>query len=502
MSYSLSWLPEVLERAGLKVAETPDWRTRGRGDMGPVRGVLCHHTATRAGGNMPTLDMLIHGRPDLRGPLCHLGLGRDGTYYVVAAGRANHAGPGAWEGLRNTGNTHLIGIEGENGGRPHDDWPEIQMDAYRRGVAAILDHIGAKANMCLGHKEWAPGRKPDPLFDMSQFRSQVAEILAGKSPPPPIAASDDQDRPTLRRGMRADAVKTVQALLGLQTDGIFGPQTEAAIRAWQRTNGLVPDGIVGPRSWEMLDLQRDAPAKPPQTPPAKDGNKASDTAIIDQIDVGLLKLAFSENTPQELAKWAEPIKTVCLRYGIDTRREICSFLANIAVESRGLTRMTESLNYSVDGLLRTFGRHRISEADARRLGRKRGERGLSLARQEELANLLYGGEWGRRNLGNTEPGDGWRFRGYGPKQITGRHNCTEFGKSIGMAIEKIPDYLRTREGGCMGAGWYWKSRDLDKFAATPGLEDDRRAINGGLHGLDVVQERFDRLMRELDRRGV
>jgi predicted chitinase len=54
----------------------------------------------------------------------------------------------------------------------------------------------------------------------------------------------------------------------------------------------------------------------------------------------------------------------------------------------------------------------------------------------------------------------------------------------------------------MGAGWYWKSRDLDKFAATPGLEDDRRAINGGLHGLDVVQERFDRLMRELDRRGV
>ena len=76
MSYSLTWLPEVLERAGLKVAETPDWRTRGRGDMGPVRGVLCHHTATRAGGNMPTLDMLIHGRPDLRGPLCHLGLGR------------------------------------------------------------------------------------------------------------------------------------------------------------------------------------------------------------------------------------------------------------------------------------------------------------------------------------------------------------------------------------------------------------------------------------------
>src|SRR5207248_3928253 len=86
MTYSLTWLPEVLEGAGLKVAETPDWRTRGRAEMGDVKGVMCHHTGTTRGGNMPTLDVLIRGRSDLIGPLCQLGLGRDGTYYVVAAG--------------------------------------------------------------------------------------------------------------------------------------------------------------------------------------------------------------------------------------------------------------------------------------------------------------------------------------------------------------------------------------------------------------------------------
>lgn len=503
MTFSLIWLPDVLERAGLKVAEVSGWRSRGRSEMGSIKGVLCHHTATRAAGNMPSLDLLVRGRSDLAGPLCHLGLGRDGTYYVIAAGKANHAGPGDWEGIRrNTGNTHLLGIEAENSGRPGDTWPDIQMEAYVRGVAAILGHIKAGSTMCIGHKEWAPRRKPDPSFEMSQFRAKVADLLAGKSPPPLIAARDEQNRPTIRRGMRGEAVKRVQAHLGLADDGIFGPQTEASVRAWQRTNGLVPDGIVGPRSWEVLDQERSAP-KPPKPPkPPADAATEVETTFIDQIDADFLKTAFSENSREELTHWVEPIKATCKRFGIASRRQICSFLANIAVESAGLTRMTESLNYSVDGLLRTFGRHRISEAEARRIGRKRNERGLSLARQEELANILYGGDWGRRNLGNSKPGDGWRFRGYGPIQLTGRGNCTKFGESIGMKVDDVPAFLRTREGGCLAAGWFWDSRNLNRLAETPGLEDDRKAINGGHHGLAVVQDRFDDLMGELQRRAI
>lgn len=215
-----------------------------------------------------------------------------------------------------------------------------------------------------------------------------------------------------------------------------------------------------------------------------------------QIDLKFLQLAFPANTAAGLEKWVEPTREACVRWGIDTFREVCSFLANINVESRGLTQMTESLNYSVEALIRLFGRHRISIADANRYGRKKGQ----AANQEMLANILYGGPWGKKNLGNLKPGDGWKHRGFGPKQITGLGNQSDFAKAMGIPVEDVPAYLRTPEGGMMGAGWFWKSHGLDKFAATPGLEDDRRAINGGHNGLPEVESTFKVLIEELLRR--
>lgn len=218
---------------------------------------------------------------------------------------------------------------------------------------------------------------------------------------------------------------------------------------------------------------------------------------IEQIDLHLLKIAFPRNTSAELILWIEPLKDTCRKWGIDTVRELASFLANIAVESADLTQMSESLNYSVDGLLKTFGRHRISVEQAQAYGRTATRK----ANQEVLANILYGGEWGRKNLGNTMPGDGWLFRGYGPKQITGRGNCQRFADAIGKRVTDIPAYLRTREGGCDGAGWFWKSHGLDAKAATPGVRDDRIAINGGTNGLEVVEPRFNLLVSALIKRG-
>ena len=259
MVYSLTWLPEVLEANGLKVAETPDWRTRGRADMTDVRGVMCHHTGTKAAGNMPTLGMLIAGRAASKGvaaltsPLAQLGLGRDGTFYVVAAGRANHAGAGKWEGVT-TGNSSFIGIEAEHSGLPEDPWPAIQLDAFHRGVAAILGKIGAGANMCCGHREYAlpAGRKIDPTFDMPSFRSEVAQWLVGKTPPPLIPAADNAERPTLRRGASGPWVVQLQAALNVEKDGHFGAGTEAALRLAQTAGGVAPDGIAGPKTWVVL----------------------------------------------------------------------------------------------------------------------------------------------------------------------------------------------------------------------------------------------------------
>jgi N-acetylmuramoyl-L-alanine amidase-like protein len=109
MAFSLTWLPQVLLNAGLRVAEQRDWRNLGRGDISAIRGVMCHHTAGTLSGNMPSLGIVTNGRENLPGPLAQLCLGRDGTFFVVAAGRANHAGVGNWQGL-SSGNSSFIGI--------------------------------------------------------------------------------------------------------------------------------------------------------------------------------------------------------------------------------------------------------------------------------------------------------------------------------------------------------------------------------------------------------
>ncbi len=182
-TFSLTWLPQVLKDAGLNVIEEPGWQERGRGDVGQIAGVICHHTGGSKNGNLPTLPILINGREDLRGPLAQLGLGRDGTFHVIAAGRCNHAGKGSWQSIT-TGNSSFIGIEAENTGATNDSpWPAVQLDAYRRGVAAILKHIKRGAEFCAGHKEYAlpRGRKDDPDFDMVAFRAEVAKLLNGSS---------------------------------------------------------------------------------------------------------------------------------------------------------------------------------------------------------------------------------------------------------------------------------------------------------------------------------
>jgi hypothetical protein len=255
MAFSLTWLAQVLLDAGLKVAEQPGWKNRGRGDIGTIKGVICHHTSGAKKGNMPSLGVVTEGRDDLPGPLAQLCLGRDGTFFVVAAGRCNHAGVGNWQGFT-SGNGNFIGIEAENTGEPDDPWPAVQLDAYTHGVAALLKKIGANAIMCCGHKEYAlpPGRKDDPSFKMGEFRQQVAAIMAGAAPDlTVIPAADSTGRPTLRRGDTGDLVKKVQAKVGVAPSGDFDGETEAAVRQFQSDHGLVPDGIVGPRTWSVID---------------------------------------------------------------------------------------------------------------------------------------------------------------------------------------------------------------------------------------------------------
>lgn len=269
------------------------------------------------------------------------------------------------------------------------------------------------------------------------------------------------------------------------------------LRQGWNAHGLIPGFKAQLRALGVSIPEDAAPMPPPPITPKPIEVLAGELSPAQRmIDVELLRIAFPQSSREELAKWVEPTRQAMVRWGIDTFREVASFLANISVESAGLTRLTESLNYSTEALIAKFGRHRISVEDAHRYGRNT----QHPANQEALANILYGGKFGAENLGNTQPGDGWRFKGYGPKQITGRANQGDFAKAMGIPIEQVPDYVRTEEGGMMSAGWFWKSHDLDAKAATPGLADDRRAINGGSFGLADVERIFDDVIEELLRR--
>lgn len=167
--------------------------------------------------------------------------------------------------------------------------------------------------------------------------------------------------------------------------------------------------------------------------------------------------------------------------GINNARRVSQFLSNIGVETGGLSLIAETLNYSVDGLLTTFGRHRISEADARRLGRKKGEKALSMARQRDIGNIIYGGAWGRKNLGNTQPNDGWEMRGKGMMQTTGRANHAALGFADNPAALLDPDIAfetAVRE---------WAKRGCNKLADAGETAAVRKRINGGANGLKEVR---------------
>lgn len=174
------------------------------------------------------------------------------------------------------------------------------------------------------------------------------------------------------------------------------------------------------------------------------------------------------------------IQGTCKAFDITSQHRIAGFLSQIGVESGGLSTLQENLNYKVDSILRMFGRHRITEDDARKFGRVDGGQ---KANQEMLANLLYGGEFGRKNLGNTEVGDGWKFRGRGLKQLTGRSNYKRCGDALGMDLIGEPDLLLEPVNAALSAGWFWSTNGLNAIADTGNVVAMTKRINGGDIGL-------------------
>lgn len=158
-------------------------------------------------------------------------------------------------------------------------------------------------------------------------------------------------------------------------------------------------------------------------------------------------------------------------------KEQAALVAQLSYESGGFRRVEESLNYSTDSLLRTFSRRRITEEQAEKYGRNKAHP----ADQKALAEVLYGCESAKgRELGNTAPGDGWRYRGRSPVQLTGRGNYRRAGEDLGLPLEDDPDLLaRDFDAGAQVCVWFWRGAGLGELLEDKGFEAVTQRLNGG-----------------------
>ncbi|TDX84000.1 glycoside hydrolase family 19 protein [Epilithonimonas xixisoli] len=175
-------------------------------------------------------------------------------------------------------------------------------------------------------------------------------------------------------------------------------------------------------------------------------------------------------------------KSTFIKVGLVSSLGLAHFFGQASHESNLLPKV-ENLNYKADALIEGFGRHRISIADARKYGRTATQK----ANQEAIANIIYGGAWGKTNLGNTQFGDGWKYRGRGIFQITGRANyeaLTKWAKSKGFNVDYVanPDALLNEADSIIGALWYWSVRGIQKYAEQDNLLAVSKIINLGSVG--------------------
>lgn len=187
-------------------------------------------------------------------------------------------------------------------------------------------------------------------------------------------------------------------------------------------------------------------------------------------------------------EWFEALCDILPKYGITTERRVAHFISQCAHESNNFRSLEENLNYSEKALNAVFGRYfGPGKRDAAEYARQ----------PEKIANYVYQDEFRSAKMGNVNEGDGWRFRGRGLKQLTGRDNYTRFGKSVGMSAEEAAEYVATEKGAIESAAWFWDANNLNSIADTDDVTRMTKKINGGNIGLADRQARYTKAMEVL-----
>jgi len=183
-------------------------------------------------------------------------------------------------------------------------------------------------------------------------------------------------------------------------------------------------------------------------------------------------------------KWLQPINDAMSVFGIDTPARRAMFLAQTGHETTGFSRTVENLNYSAEGLATTW-RSRFATTDG-----KPNAVALQLSRNPEaIANSVYAG---RNGNGDPASGDGWRYRGRGLIQVTGRDNYRACGQDLGINLIDHPEWLEIPKYAAASAGWFWRKHDLNASADIADILGATKKINGGPNGLPDRKRRWDR----------
>lgn len=263
----------------------------------------------------------------------------------------------------------------------------------------------------------------------------------------------------LKKGSKGEEVKKLQAKLGLAADGIFGTGTETKLKEWQNKNGLSADGIAGPATLTKLGVIGTTTA-PKQI--------VKEDVVIPKggpIDLSKLKGHIPDSVITQ-------IPTVMEKFQINTPLRLAHFLAQCGHESGGFRAVQENLNYSADGLKKIFPKYfpgNLAESYARN--------------PEKIASKVYGGRMGN---GDETTKEGFKFRGRGYIQLTGKSNYTAFANAIGEDTVSNPDLVATKYP-LASAAWFFSKNGLnsiaDKGADPATVTSVTKRVNGGTIGL-------------------
>jgi putative chitinase len=184
------------------------------------------------------------------------------------------------------------------------------------------------------------------------------------------------------------------------------------------------------------------------------------------FDFSIADLTAILKSNKEVTAWHIALTKILPKYEITTKERVAAFIAQTAHESGNYTTLKENLNYSAAGLVKTWPKRFVNEAAAMPYNRN----------PEKIANKVYADRLGN---GNEASGDGWKFRGQGIIQLTGKDNISAFAKSINKNLDDTIKYLGTTEGAVEGACWFWKTNNLNFWIDINDFDGLSDCINRG-----------------------